>query len=50
MNECRNCYQPIPSSRKLCDLCEADMHEIQQEAEDRERVFRERQQRVCTTE
>jgi len=50
MNECATCYQPIPANRLLCPACEEDLRAERDEADDAERVYRERQARAMNVE
>ena len=49
-NECATCYQPIPANRLLCPACEDDLRAERDEADDAERMFRERQARAMNVE
>jgi len=49
-NECATCYQPIPWTRLLCPACEDDLRAERDEADDAERMYRERQQRAAAVE
>lgn len=50
MNECKICHQMIGWDRSLCDACDNDLRDAQEEAGDAERVFKERQARAACVE
>jgi hypothetical protein len=50
MGECSVCYQEIPGDRLLCPACEDDLRAERDEADEAERMFRERQQRAAAVE
>ena len=50
MNECKICHQYISWDCSLCPACEDDLRAERDEADDAERVFRERMARAAAIE
>ena len=49
-NECSECHAEIPWTRLLCPACEDDLRAERDEADDAERIYRERQARASAIE